>query len=49
VVNVSQPIRPQAAWQLEQGYARRIHLDGGRIYVADQELGLLILDDPVND
>jgi len=47
VADLGDPARPVPRWQYEHGYARRIHLDGGRLYVADQNDGLLILADPL--
>lgn len=47
VADLSDPSLPAPRWQYAHGYARRIHLDGGRIYVADQTEGLVILEDPL--
>ncbi|MDP2360460.1 MAG: hypothetical protein Q8O14_06875 [bacterium] len=47
VADLRDPARPLPRWQQSSSYARRIKLDGGRIYVADQIDGLLILDDPL--
>jgi hypothetical protein len=49
VADLRDPSRPVPRWQYEHGYARRVHLDGGRVYVADQDLGLLILEDPLGE
>ncbi len=47
VADLADPALPSPRWQYAHGYARRIHLDGGRVYVADQTEGLVILEDPL--
>lgn len=49
VLDVTQPDRPTASYQFDTGYARRLRIGQGRIYVADRELGLLILQDPLGN
>jgi len=47
VVDLRDPSRPAPRWQREAGYARRVRVDGGRIYAADRDEGLLVLADPL--
>ncbi|MFA7329964.1 MAG: hypothetical protein WC326_02715 [Candidatus Delongbacteria bacterium] len=47
VADLRDPSRPVPRWQHEGGYARRLQLAHGRIYVADEDEGLLILADPL--
>jgi hypothetical protein len=49
VADLSDPTLPVPRWQHQEGYARRLHLGHGRIYVADQDEGLLILADPLGE
>jgi hypothetical protein len=48
VADLTTPESPKVSYQFENGYARRLKVAQGRIFVADRELGLLILDDPLN-
>ena len=47
VADLRDPALPVPRWQYAHGYAQRVHLAGGRIYVADQDQGLVILTDPL--
>jgi len=47
VVDLRDPALPHLRWEFESGYARRLRLANGRIYVADRDEGLLILDNPL--
>lgn len=49
VADLGDPARPVPRWQREGGYASRVHLAHGRIYVADDDQGLLILADPLGE
>jgi hypothetical protein len=47
VADLRDPALPVPRWEYAHGYAQRLHLADGRIYVADQDEGLLILADPL--
>ncbi len=47
VYNLSDPRHPRLSYQRESRYARRLRVDGDRVYVADRDDGLLILDNPL--
>ncbi len=48
VLDLTDPAHPSQRWQYVSHYAQRIRLAHGRIYVADRNDGLLILNNPLN-
>lgn len=49
VADLDDPSLPVPRWQYPSSYARRLHLAHGRVYVADEADGLLILADPLGE
>lgn len=47
VYDLSNPADPVQRYRFTSNYARRVQLDGDRIFVADRDDGLLILDNPL--